>query len=264
MLRTTESVENPFVGPRSFKRNIEDERRFFGRDDETEEIVSLIFGHQLVLVYAQSGAGKTSLFNAKVIPTLEANGFDVLPVTRVGIGSAIPENAASSNVNAGQISNAYMLNSIQSLIPNIDRLTIKDKSLPAFLKNVLPPKTKNKGELIPQLIVFDQFEEIFSFYPDDRWREQQEEFFEQIAESLAKDPLLRIVFIIREDYLAQLDPFTQILPEGLRPRFRLERLRKEAAFEAIRGPLGMTHLHFDDYVIEKLVDNLLNIRIEIF
>ena len=62
MLRSKESIVNPFVGPRSFKRDLQDQRIFFGRDDETEEIVSPIFSHQLVLVYAQSGAGKTSIF----------------------------------------------------------------------------------------------------------------------------------------------------------------------------------------------------------
>jgi len=46
----------PYVGPRSFRRDIEDQLRFFGRDAETEEIVSLITSHRLVLIYAQSGA----------------------------------------------------------------------------------------------------------------------------------------------------------------------------------------------------------------
>ena len=61
-------------------------------------------------------------------------------------------------------------------------------------------------------------------------------FFKQIAEALNNNPHLRIVFVIREDYLAQLDPFSRILPEKLRPRFRLERLRKNAALQAIKGP----------------------------
>ena len=253
---------NPFVGPRSFKRDLQDQRIFFGRDDETEEIVSLIFSHQLVLVYAQSGAGKTSIFNAQVIPTLEKNGFDVLPVARVGIGPAISANSPSSNADTASITNAYLLNGLQSLIPNTDRPLITDKSLSMFLKNTLPPKRNDRDELIPQVIIFDQFEEIFSVYPHDRWREQQQEFFEQITEALINNPLFRIVFIIREDYLAQLDPFVQILPESLRPRFRLERLRREAAYEAIEGPLGMTDLRLDKTIVETIVDNLLKIRIE--
>jgi len=61
----------PYVGPRPFEREKEDSDRFFGRSHETQEIVSMIFGHPITLVYAQSGAGKTSLFNASITPKLE-------------------------------------------------------------------------------------------------------------------------------------------------------------------------------------------------
>src|SRR5687768_2201149 len=74
----------PYVGPRPFDRNDKDEKRFFGRDYEADEIVSLILGHRLVLVYAQSGAGKTSIINAKITPMLEEYNFQVLPSARIG------------------------------------------------------------------------------------------------------------------------------------------------------------------------------------
>src|ERR687884_159658 len=80
---TTDQSLEPYVGPRSFRRDVEDQSRFFGRDAETEEIVSLITSHRLVLIYAQSGAGKTSIFNAQVTPALESYGFNVLPLARV-------------------------------------------------------------------------------------------------------------------------------------------------------------------------------------
>ena len=78
---------DPFIGPRPFTRTRDDQKRFFGRDDETDEIVSLILGHRLTLVYAQSGAGKTSILEAQVGPKLVEYGFEVLPRARVGIAS---------------------------------------------------------------------------------------------------------------------------------------------------------------------------------
>ena len=66
-----------------FRRDKEDRFRFFGRDVESDEIVSLITSHRLTLAYAQSGAGKTSIFNAHIIHTLEDHGFEVLPMARV-------------------------------------------------------------------------------------------------------------------------------------------------------------------------------------
>jgi hypothetical protein len=277
--QTEADVMNPFIGPRPFSQDPKHQRLFFGRDRETDEIASLIFGHPLVLVYAQSGAGKTSIFNAKVIPTLKENGFDVLPVARVGGGATPIHSNSSSDSKSTSTSNVYLLNAFHSLIPTIDRPLIIDGSLSSFLnnplianrndrgeltsiKNPLIANRNDRGELIPQVIIFDQFEEIFSFYPNERWQEQRQEFFEQIGEALENNPLLRIVFVIREDYLAQLDPFVHLLPERLRPRFRLERLRRDAAKEAIKGPFEISGMTIDDDVIEMLLDNLLNIQIE--
>jgi hypothetical protein len=106
-------------------------KRFFGRDDETDELLSLLLGHKVVLVYAQSGAGKTSLLNAKIIPELEENGLHVLPVARVegylemhGTSES-PEDANDKEAKVGVQSsssvipygfNPFMYNAIQYLL----------------------------------------------------------------------------------------------------------------------------------------------------
>ena len=128
--RKQQIIIDPYIGPRPFKRDIEDQKRFFGRDDETDEIVSLILGHKLVLIYAQSGAGKTSILNAKVTPTLEKYGFQVLPTARVGIASDTKSEfdplvmnikiTSSSSSSVAEVINSYMLNALQSLSPEID------------------------------------------------------------------------------------------------------------------------------------------------
>ena len=73
--------DSPFVGPRPFEK--EDSDRFFGRTRETEELLSLIIAHRAVLVYAQSGAGKSSLLRAGVIPRLENQQYQVMRSARV-------------------------------------------------------------------------------------------------------------------------------------------------------------------------------------
>jgi hypothetical protein len=260
-----ESLE-PYVGPRSFRRDIEDQLRFFGRDAETEEIVSLITSHRLVLIYAQSGAGKTSIFNAQVIPTLESYGFEVLPMTRVQITttSLIPKafSANESDSSLSQIENIYIYNALQSLRQDIDFESLKNLSLFEFLDRYFPISKGESGDHRPQILIFDQFEELFRF-PD---IEFQKGFFGQIADSLENNPLLRIVFIMREDYLAQLDPFKGILPEKLRPSFRLERLRRNEAILAIKGPLAK-FLNEDEikgfeHEIPNIVSDLLKVSIE--
>jgi YVTN family beta-propeller protein len=274
---------SPFVGPRPFRRD--EKKLFFGRNYESEKIVSLIFGHSLVLIYAQSGAGKTSLFNAKVAPSLEQKGLQVLPVARVGIGSQTTltnkdiENNLGKNNDTKSSSlekiNPYLLNAFQSILPNLPNSElVRFRSLAEFLKDKFPHPINQRGKQVPQLLIFDQLEEVFSFYSDPaRWLENQKDFFEQLNEALNIDPLLRIVFIIREDFLAQLDPFAMLVPEKLKPRFRLERLRRDAAFDAVKGPLEQAEASiykikirklFDEGVIDKLIDDLVKIRVETF
>ena len=261
----------PYIGPRPFRRDLKDQSLFFGRDVENDEIVALITSHRIILVYAQSGAGKTSVFNAQIFPSLVDYGFDVLPMARVTYTTPYTTPASSidsNNITSQQIKNIYIHNALLSLLPEIDQQSIIDLSLFEFLDKYFPTHTEDNGELRPQVLIFDQLEELFSFYPDN-WIEQQRAFFQQISDSLDNNPVLRIVLIIREDFLAQLDPFRNILPEKLRIQFRLERLRRKQAIQAVKGPL--TNLIKDlsedekrniESEVNELVNDLLKIYAE--
>ena len=67
----------PYVGPRSF--TVDDGDRFFGRKDEIDEVVSLVMAHPVVIIYALSGVGKSSLISAGVVPMLRKEGFAAVP-----------------------------------------------------------------------------------------------------------------------------------------------------------------------------------------
>ena len=159
-------IPDPYIGPRPFERNLEDEKRFFGRDHETEDIVALILSHPLVLIYGPAGVGKTSLFNTTIYSALKDRGFQVLPVAQVrGI---VPDN-----IEIDTIKNPYIFFTLQSLMPEIDPMGAINKSLSDFLKDFLVDK---KGHTYPRLLVFDQIEEVFNIYWE-RLYEMQIHFF---------------------------------------------------------------------------------------
>ncbi|MFC1717078.1 hypothetical protein ACFL6S_25670 [Candidatus Poribacteria bacterium] len=242
----------PYVGPRPFERA--DQSSFFGRDREARDLLSYVVAHEVVLLYAQSGAGKTSLLNAKLIPLLEEKGFEVLPPARVR--GSIPEG-----IEPDQIPNLYVFNTLTSWAG--DESSPEDMtrmSIGEFLSEGDGPVDEEETPLTRRVIIFDQFEELFSFYPE-RWAER-EDFFRQVSEALRADPLLRVLFVMREDYLANLAPYAKLLPERLRTRYRLERLRAEAAQQAVEGPLQDTGRSFTRGVAASLVQELLNMRVE--
>jgi hypothetical protein len=66
----------PYKGSESYQ--VEDFELFFGREREAEQLTALILASRFSLLHAPSGAGKTSLLNARVIPFLESRHW--LPV----------------------------------------------------------------------------------------------------------------------------------------------------------------------------------------
>ncbi|HSE16778.1 MAG TPA: WD40 repeat domain-containing protein [Pyrinomonadaceae bacterium] len=244
----------PYVGPRSFSK---DQRAFFfGRDEEADELVSIITAHQAVLLHSQSGAGKTSLVNAKLIPKLEEEeSFHVLPPMRV-------QGQLPANLKVGKTTNIFVLNALMSC----GQFDVTKANVPMTFHEFVAQcgqHTNQYGEPSPTVMIFDQFEELFTSYPG-RWADR-EEFFRQIGEALEGNPkkglsgypLLRVVFSMREDYIAELDPYLPLLPEKLRTRFRLEHLREKKALTAIKSPLEKTNRSFAPGVAEQLVKNLL-------
>jgi hypothetical protein len=245
-----ENQIQPYVGPRPFEQK--DEELFFGRDHEINDLLSIVIAHQLTLVYAQSGAGKTSLLNAKLIPRLRQEKYEVLPPTRV------------QGVEYENASNIYIHNAlINWSAGKRDAEQLAPVSLADFLASqphaVDKITSKEQWEL-PRFIFYDQFEELFTFYPH-RWKERQQ-FFEQVREALEKDHLLHVVLVMREDYIAELDPYVSILPGKLRTRCRIKRLDERAALQAIVKPLTKTTRRFADDAAELLVKNLLKIPLK--
>ena len=75
-------MANPYVGPRTF--TYEQRHLFFGREREARDLLARVVSERVLLFYAQSGAGKSSLLHTRLIPQLrEEEGFAVLPVGRV-------------------------------------------------------------------------------------------------------------------------------------------------------------------------------------
>jgi hypothetical protein len=256
-METLDQDENPYVGPRTFQP---DERaKFFGRSRESRDLTALIVSNRLVLFYAPSGAGKSSLLNTMITPMLTEAGFEVLPIGRVsGYGG---EETASANI--------YVYNLLLSLhksdVVPADCATL---TLSQFLDNLVqhengnhyydqryiyPPDTIFR----PRVLIVDQFEELVTsntaLWP------QRTAFFQQLVEAMLLDEQLWVVLTLREDYVARFDPYAHLLPNRLRHRYHMERLTRPAAIEAIQMPVA-TIRPFEPEAIERLADNLLSLR----
>ncbi|HEX9671412.1 MAG TPA: hypothetical protein VGC93_18235 [Thermoanaerobaculia bacterium] len=232
---------NPYVGPRSFRRR--DAELFFGRDEEARRLRQMLTSEELVLFYAPSGAGKTSLLNARLVLDLEDDGFFVLPAARVGGQSRLGVEAA----------NVYVFNVLTSLSPSFEQTAraaeLAEQTLAAFLARQFP----RRGDEL-RVLILDQFEEILTTHP--QRRADREGFFRQLRQALETDPSLSVLLAMREDMIAGLDEYAPLVRNQLRARLRMDRLSRDDALKAIAAPARLAGRPFAPGVAEEVVGKL--------
>jgi hypothetical protein len=242
--------QKPYVGPRPFGHDEKD--LFFGRDREARDLCSLVVAHPIVLLYANSGAGKSSLLNAGLVPLLEARGCEVLPPARVG--GRIPDAIKTTEVD-----NVYAFNVLSSWAgPSVDPRDLVKVDIAGFLAG-RPHRKDQAGEPVLRVVLLDQFEELFTFAPE-RWHER-EALIRQLAKALEGDPLLRVVLVMRQQFVPQLETYAHLLPQGRPTRFALEQLRPKAAQQAVEGPLARTDRKIEPEASQRLVQELRKITV---
>lgn len=277
-----DTASNPFVGPRAFER--QQSRFFFGRDQEIEILTSQVMSHPASLFFAQSGAGKSSLLKAGLIPRLTRvqrvgrgervrlhQDMDATPVLTVGL-------SAPTRIKR-PVTNVYVFSALLGLFHEAEPDELADVTLADALTDVLAKEAVSSGASgagdqesgrVPTplvrpdttLLIFDQFEELFTTHIE-HWPER-EGFFKQVNQALVRHPALHVLFCMREDYIAELTPYANLLPDSLRYRFRMERLGREAAIQAVKAPAqrATPSREFAPGVAEDLVDDLRRIQVK--
>lgn len=253
---------NPYVGPRSFQTG----ETLYGRERETLELLDLLIAERIVLLYSPSGAGKTSLIQAALTPKLREEGFQVLPPIRVSAQPpAMPPPPPGAKPGAPNASgaNRFLLSAMLSLeehLPQAQRTpltTLAGMTFDAYLKQRLP-LASDKPDASPVLI-FDQFEEVLTLEPTNLAAKY--DFFEQIGEAL-RDRSRWVLFSMREDYLAGLDPYRRPIPTRFDTTYRLDLLGIAAAREAIQKPALKGGVDFTDTAANKLVNDLRRVQVQ--
>jgi hypothetical protein len=67
---------------------------------------------------------------------------------------------------------------------------------------------------------------------------------------------MRVLIVMREEFLADLDSYKHLLPDGLANRMRLGRLNREAAADALRWPLDKIGVTIEQQAMDALLDTL--------
>ncbi len=205
--------------------------RFFGRDREIKELFRLIVLNQTTVLFGKSGTGKTSLLQAGVAPLLGERG-----IRPVKLRLNKPDQPIA-----------------QQLFEQFDEgeyLPIGTPDTLSLWEYCHRFEYVEGGEAHTPLLVFDQFEELFTLYG--AHPAQQQTFIGQLADLLnarppvdlpaevdPAPPLLRVVISIRSDFLYLLDRLSAQVPAILRCRYELTALDEANARRAITAPTDL-------------------------
>jgi hypothetical protein len=243
-------TRNPWLGLASFTE--ETRAYFFGRDEEVAELSRRVQRKLLTVLFGQSGLGKTSILRAGLAPRLRTQGYCPVYV-RIDHSTDAPEPAE-------QIKEAIAQTALASGTWTRSGVARAGESLWEFLHHRDDVLRDQSGQTLILLLIFDQFEEIFTLAQnDDAGRSRAARFIADLADLVENRPPrefeerldrdestaeqfdfarseYRVLIALREDYLAPLESLRREMPSIGQNRVRLAPMSGEQALLAVTQP----------------------------
>ena len=154
---------NPWLGLESYQEN----QIIYGRNEEIEDLSQRVLNDFDTIVYGKSGIGKTSIINAGVLPIVRKNGF--VPIV-------LRLDHSNKKKYISQIKEA-----IGKDVEIIETASAKNVDKELLWEFFHRHKFLVDGERVKLMLVFDQFEEMFTLQQTAIIRN---EFFKEFADVL--------------------------------------------------------------------------------
>ncbi|HBG06763.1 MAG: hypothetical protein A2075_16700 [Geobacteraceae bacterium GWC2_58_44] len=245
-----EVVENPWLGLLPYEEK--DHSRFFGRSAAVADLLRIVRRNSLAVVYGVSGIGKTSLLRAGLFPLLRSEGF-------------LPVRLCPDFKDPGLAPGRQVIDAVEKEIarlgydhdPLADPFGPEQETLWEYFHRL---RFWNGVYPLTPLLVFDQFEEIFTHGASDAAsRERAASFVIELGDLVEnqlplqvrrrmkqtqKIPLFpyetqnfKVLIALREDYLPNLERLVPQIPSLSTPdRYSLRAMNGNEAMEAVLGP----------------------------
>ncbi|HEX6046148.1 MAG TPA: hypothetical protein VFZ22_16770 [Pyrinomonadaceae bacterium] len=247
---------NPFPGLRPF--DFDESHLFFGRDGQSEQLISKLGRTRFLAVVGTSGSGKSSLVRAGLMPAL-LGGFMSSAGSNWRIAVARPGNDPVGNLARALNDPAVFGSDVQenaALQTALAEATLQrgSRGLIDTVRQALMTENENV------LVIVDQFEELFRFArvaKDAKYVNEAAAFVKLLLEAARQRELpIYVVLTMRSDYLGDCSQFWG-LPEAINEsQYLIPRLTRDQLREAMTGPISVAHGRITPRLVARLLNDV--------
>ncbi|BDD01343.1 hypothetical protein [Persicobacter psychrovividus] len=235
---------NPYPGLRPF--NMDEHHLFFGREDQSGEVVEKLWQNHFVSIVGNSGIGKSSFVYCGAIPTLlnTYGGEQEWILLNYRFGDQPVWGLAEMLM-------PYMKPvGIYETVEELERHMLDDK---AFLSSVLLELQSATNKKI--LLFIDQFEELFRYQLN--LQDQAYQFIQMLLHTLQQpQPPLYTILTIRSDFIGDCAQFPALTKEVNKSQFLIPQMTRNERRRAIEEPLKFIGVKVSSDLVDKVLEHM--------
>lgn len=251
----TKKMFNPFPGLRPF--SMQESHLFFGREQQTEDILHKITSNRFVAVLGASGSGKSSLMYCGVIPTLYG-GFLSQKSSKWKVVTTYPGNKPIEN--------------LAKAIADLNKKTLKPEDVyynEAITFSILRSSSRGLIEAVKQLrrpkgenllIMVDQFEELFRFKQRRHEADTVNEsfaFVKLLTEAVKQNETpIYVALTMRSDFIGDCSEFQELTAMINQSYYLVPQMSREDMAKAVMGPVSVGGGDISEGLVSRLLNDI--------
>ncbi len=241
---------NPFPGLRPFTQ--EEDYLFFGREEQSIQLLQRLRGHRFVAVVGTSGSGKSSLVRCGLLSELlggkmlQAGSDWEIAITHPG-GS--PLALLADALLEADLYDADQEHARENLQATLSR---------SHFGLVEAIRQSDLAQDTNVLLVVDQFEEIFRFHQAGQLQQEiASEFVSLLLEAVSQTAVpIYVVLTMRSDFIGECSQFEGLAELVNEAEFLIPRLTRDQYKRVIEGPIRVGGGDISPRLLQRLLNDL--------
>ena len=243
------STTNPFIGLRPYQA--EHENDFFGREQEVENLLSVLQKNKIAVLTGDLGSGKTSLIQAGLIPKL-LRGFTGQTSNEWSIAFFRPGISPLKNLSHALTENNVLKVDLKSNTSDYSYYnSVFDKFQDHGLIEIFNNSEINGKRNL--LIVIDQLEDLFKYqkFFNSSTSDEDNLLMDIIYKTVSTSNIsVYFLICIQTPYLTRITAYTKLQELVSKTQYAIQSIRYEDIENILKDTFYIQNISFSDDVIE--------------